>query len=253
LSESKPKKTSVELLASGIAYTERYDSLKTERDLHLQELGAKIASVRSNLSRKIEAGDSTGDHIQDLVILHHGFEHFVEVCAAYRAFEEKLKGKKGELFLLFFRYNITDEHYLPHGWREFFRLGVLEGEDLIWNEKDGLGKSISVPVSRYVYANRPVVEANICSYGHSMDDPFKTFFGIYILSKIEGMRIPQGLAEDTHVEEIVVGDAEVSAWVAKHPFYLPEELFASARQALGNFFLRPMAENDGPPVSQPAK
>lgn len=235
-----------QLLLSGLVCTDRYNDLKAERDEQLRRLGNEISSYRSNFAARKEAGETTGDHIRDMVAVHHGFEHFDTLVEAYRTFEKQLVGHTGEFVLISYQAEVPFRHHsrgVDTQLRDLFRLGVLEGEQLIWARTPG-GNSITLPVPRYVSGNGELAVENIFSRRYSMDRG-PGLLGAHILRSVEGIEAPQEI-RSSYIHEILIGDEAVKEWVKKRPFKLDQAAFEKAGQLLGKFDLEPMGPNDGP-------
>lgn len=115
----------------------------------LQEKSALVNKAVSVVRGRIEAGETTGDHIRDMVIRTYGFDPEAE--EKYREFEKRLAGKQGEFVLVAYSGERNKRHIFGKGWEresaEFFRLGVLEGEELVCRNAPVY---ITLPTSRYI-------------------------------------------------------------------------------------------------------
>lgn len=245
--------TAEEILARALQSNIDKADYESEAAKRVEVFNKDLSTFRSELSKRIKKGEGTGNHLYDLVVLHHGFEKFNEIVEAYREFEKRLAGRKGEYFLVAYTARVVTSYRLigPHEYSEAhcFRLGVLDDVKLIWNE-DGSGiASISVPVSRYVYGNRPPVKENIFEQ-FSGPNPSPSLLGIHVLGRAKLLNAhPGSSSEDrSYIEEIVVGDKEVAEWVVNNPLYtgFDKTMLKMFGEALEKFDLEPMGENDGP-------
>ncbi|HWB34256.1 MAG TPA: hypothetical protein VG753_02990 [Candidatus Paceibacterota bacterium] len=113
-----------------------------------REIGRNLDYLRDN----IKAGSTTGDRIRDLLIRVHGVSDELETI--YRQLDAELIGRRGEFVLLSYivkerAYGIRDDMRSV----DYYRLGVLEGEELIYRE--GIGTTL--PISRYLMGPKVVV------------------------------------------------------------------------------------------------
>ena len=116
----------------------------------------------AELQELLGKGGTTDDRIMDMVIRAHGMEKLDELMEKYRALEEQLKGKKGELILILF--DVIDRsfriHDGPSGRRmnlvfHLYRLGILAGDTLVYELLGGplihLGEDeITIPTTHYI-------------------------------------------------------------------------------------------------------
>lgn len=152
----------------------------------------------------------------------------------YRKLEKRLAGKRGEFVLLSYRAKIPFKYTMRHTvyrYASCYRLGVLEGEELVWKKaEDSLSTPpITLPIPRYLKGEimfiRPgdnvgkVVKKNIFAHSHCYENP---------PSLQALMQKEQG--------SIVIGDEEVKEWFKKHSM---EELFKPAAAALSKLILEP--------------
>lgn len=249
--------TAEEILARALQSTMDKADYESKAAKRVQEFDADLSAFRNELSKRIKEGKSTGDHLYDMVIRHHGFENFNKIVEAYRDFEKRLAGRKGEYFLVVYTARVVFMHRMI-GENEYrdehcFRLGVLDGDTLIWHEDSGPLKvgMISVPVSRYVWGNHPPAKENIFVQHHGSSDPSPPLFGECVLGPL-GLLSHHAFGsfeERSRLNEIVIGDKEVEEWIAKHPFHVgfgAKNTLKDAARALEKFDLVPMGPEDGP-------
>ncbi|MBI2004740.1 hypothetical protein HYS79_01085 [Patescibacteria group bacterium] len=213
---------------------------------HRNALLVKAATLKRDIYEKLKkvrkafaAGESTGDHIRDMVLTVHGLDHKLE--EKYRELEGKLKGKRGEFVLLSYHAKIPFKHSMTgveYRDASCFRLGVLEGEELVWKDGDGLSAMVSpvtFHISRYIKSEegyiRPgdnlggVVQKNIFARGYDEGPP-----PLHALMRSEG-------------GEIVIGDEAVKKWLEERGIVM-EALFVPAAAALSKLILEPTTEED---------
>lgn len=246
--------TADEILARALQSTMDKADYESEAAKRVQEFDADLSAFRKELSKRIKEGKSTGDHLYDMVVRHHGFENFNKIVEAYRDFEKQLAGRKGQYFLVAYTAKVTTVHRMvgPNEYSDAhcFRLGVLDSEKLIWHEEGSHVASISVPVSRYVYGNHSPAKENIFEQSYGGPNPSPPLLGVYILGKAKLLRdaTSYNFEDRSVIEEIVLGDKEVKEWIPKHPLYVgfDKALLNKFAMALEKFDLEPMGENEGP-------
>lgn len=236
-----------ELLVYGKELSERYARSLIDIQQWVEARALQVSDVRREISDRLEAGETTGDHIKDMVILHYGLDHFDAIVEAHCEFEKRLAGHKGEFVLVSYKFDVQDEHVIPRGWRDCWRFGVLEGEQLI---ETSLSRTlsfeeISIPVSRYIYGDRPVVDENIFHQHYGYSDPSPTMLGLYILKGIPLIKWPESIG-DSRITELVIGDDAFEEWRKKNPRQVKDDFLAKAKSVLRKFDLEPMDENEGP-------
>lgn len=212
------------------------------------ELDSQLSQENALLVTDIQDGKTTGDRLLDVVIrAHHGYDS--ELFEKYRAFEERLIGKRGEFVLVLYDADTVNIRYLdgpraafsPHSLYEsnnkapFYRLGILDGEELVIPKiRNSLGLvGLALPVSRYVHgwvgllvdkkdAGVEVIEENIL-------DQWGSDYKLHPLCTY--LDHPE-LLERT----IIIGDEKVRVWLKEHCM---EALFKPAADALGKLILEP--------------
>jgi len=156
--------------------------------------------------------------------------------ALQKKIEERLAGKRGEFVLLSFDAEIRFKYtWIGDEYRHAscYRIGVLEGEKLMWNGEDQLSAP-TLPISRYLKGEegifRPgdniggVVQKNIFAHGYCDEDP-----------------PPLHALMQNECGSIVIGDEAVKEWLQKRGM---EELFKLAATALSKLILEPTDDTD---------
>lgn len=207
---------------------------------HVQALEASLAKSRELLSGHesalrdaIAGGAETGDKMFDIALRVRGYDP--ELADKFRELDAELKSKTGEFVLVTFETKFMTTHRqigkCDFENRTMFRIAILTGDTLIWNEK-GLDGYVTVPTKRYTTGEvatifskpvpRPAVSDGdlfACAY---IDDP-----------KPLGMLV----LEDRWRAHLFIGDDAVRAFLAEKRM-LP--LFRTAAEALGRLVLQPL-------------
>ena len=199
-----------------------------------KKVSKQNADILSNIRKAVKAGESTDDHIRNMVLVVHGLD--TELEKKYRALEGLLAGKKGEFVLLSYDVNVPFKFSATsvecrHA--SFYRIGVLEGEGLAWMDKNDPFTSyspITLPVSRYLSGKESYFHSgdntggvsvrNIFAHAHNHEDPPSLH------------ALMQGEAGGS----VVIGDEEVRKWLKEHRM---EALFEPAAAALSKLILEP--------------
>ena len=213
---------------------DQLDEIDNSRKVKAAELSAEESTLRKRLA----AGETTGDPLQDLVIRAHGYgKDLADVLARYRELEGMLKGKKGEFILLSFHAQIPFKHTMTSVEcrdARCYRLGVLTDESLVWaGERGPLGYySITIPVSQFIYGegylappNLPPQKGDLFAQMHRHADP-------HALS----LMMEEGYGWK---EVLIIGNDAVKKWLNSH---IMPELYKVAADALGMLELEPTEE-----------
>lgn len=208
-------------------------------------LEKRVASMHTRINARLKlvqdaiaGGETTGDPLRDLVIRAHGLDKALE--DKYRKLQAALTGKKGEFVLLSFHADIPWKfggRSIETREAQCYRLGVLEGEELVWveNESSFLGPQISLFVSRYTQGEthiffdskdlkRPLLveKENIFTHGFSSASSYPP-----LLHQLLG---------GEWQESIIIGDRAVKAWLKKKCM---SGLYKPAADALSKLILEP--------------
>ncbi|HVZ75697.1 MAG TPA: hypothetical protein VG934_00250 [Candidatus Paceibacterota bacterium] len=230
---------------------------------HRQELEAKgqnISNLIENLRRRINAGESTGDRLRDLVLSLYGFDALFEDSA--RAFERELAGKKGEFVLLHFQASTPFRHALTettYHSNDYVRMGVLAGEHLIGAMGVGILASteqITLPVHQYIQVAQIMMfeaegiqvkpeKGNIFA-AHWIQNAHPPELEKYLYAKRTEKAGALGLPSlfgpghvdrrESRMREIVIGDELITKWLKEHHMM---GLYKSAAIALSKLILEP--------------
>lgn len=209
------------------------EELRLRQETELKQIDDQISELTKDLQSRVENEETTGDRVRDLVIRVHGVDDVIE--QKYRSTEARLIGKKGEFVLISYKTQIRTRHTFGRGWEyrgaKWFRLGVLEGEQLVWNPK----VFITLPVSRYVGAESSAYFGDTI-LALSRDVQKENIFALHDIDDSPPLLIEQVQEQHGPIVEFVIGDADVRGWLKEH---LMEDLFKLAAGALSKLILEP--------------
>jgi hypothetical protein len=115
-------------LQSLLAEMKTHQERKAVATLRMQKLNDDISNTSQKIRERIDAGESTGDSLRDLVFGAHGY--YEELVEWYRPLQDALKDKQGEFILLEFVPQVRLHE--PRTWvgsllqAPRIRIGVLE-------------------------------------------------------------------------------------------------------------------------------
>jgi hypothetical protein len=197
-----------------------------------------LAAHTAELKRLLEAGNTTGDRLRDLVIRSDGVDE--ESLSLYRGLENRLKGRAGEFVLIRYPAEIRirfggDSRSSDYNHEIHFRIGILTGEVLqTINPRLGGGPVIALPVQRFLvgpwpqsFAWRVVAESHV----FEVEDFFDW-------STPEGQppQLIRYLKEERFVGDLLIGDDAIKRALAE---VLSGDFFAQAAERLGRLVLQP--------------
>src|SRR3989344_3109464 len=124
-------RVSVEMLFERLA---RLEWEKTGIEEKLTALTIRIAEENKALVAELEKGATTGDRLTDLIIRFLNKQADEETLAKFRAFEQNLKGRTGELVLVKYPVRVRTRYGGEVRSNDFstethFRIGKLAGEE----------------------------------------------------------------------------------------------------------------------------
>ena len=226
----------------------------TERLANQKEVVARseefLRSQMDRIKQRVIDGESTGDKFQDIVIRDFGVIDD-GLRKKYADLEARLAGRKGEFILIEFTSSVMHRHVFGKG-REnrdqnFFRIGVLEGEALVFCKLGygGRNEESALPVSRFI--TRPVghfsrKEPRLLEVtaGNIFADVFVPGYGND--SNPPSLRVhfappsPHEFFVRHKNLEIVIGDADVQNWSKAQ---LMEDFYRAAADSLSKLILTP--------------
>jgi hypothetical protein len=225
------------------------EQLKIEGENLSQRLDDKreqINEATKQLCERLNNGETTGDWIRDLTIRSHGYD--LEIEAKYREWSKKLEGKKGEYVLISYARR-------ERGWRDenrfedHLRLGVLDGEGLIYGGLGGFGTGavITVPVYRYIEVHKTMLieSGDIKSLELKRENIFAQSFILstsplpdeYFLLGVKRYDDRRHISRPSHIaKDFVIGDEAVKEWLEKAHMSL---LLTQAGKVLSRLELEP--------------
>lgn len=205
----------------------------------LADKDEKLVEHLGMIRARLEAGETTGDRITDLMLRVHGFDQ--GMIEKYAALEAQLEGRRGEFVLISFDTSVPFKHTMTHTedrHASCYRIGVLEDEHLKIGESFGM-KIITFPVSRYIYGEKSIL-MNEKNLPHTLPIEIGDLFEHYF----HGMNPPllsELLQEvDEELRGIFIGDDAVKGWLKRH---LMPGLFKPAADALSKLILEPTTED----------
>jgi hypothetical protein len=209
------------------------DALKLKQETELKQIDDQISKLTKGLRPRVTNGETTGDRIRDLVIRAHGVNEEIEQKC--RDFESQLKGKKGEFALLSWgakirKYGPTD------GYRtvDFYRLGVLEGEELVWHNE----LHVTLPITQHIGGEERSTLHGMEVFSLQKSNIFAQYgehprvLLVHLLSQI---KIPPPWLAFSSLQ-ILIGDEAVKTWLKNTGM---ESLFKPAADVLSKLILEP--------------
>lgn len=223
----------VETLLLNVRAARQMTDAAEERLKKSQEV---LAEHESALRGAIEAGGTTGDPMLDLTMRCHRYD--LELAAAFRELDTELKGKIGELALVVFETKIMTTHRqigeCDFENRTMFRIAVLAGDTLAWNEK-GLGGYVTVPTERYATGEVAKI------FGDRAPRPAVSDGDLFARAYIDDPKpLDLLVREDRWRTHLFIGDNAVRRYLSAKCM-LP--IFGAAAQALGRLVLQPTDED----------
>ena len=185
----------------------------------------------TKLKERLANGETTGDHIRDIVVRFKG-TYDEELERRYRKLEERLQGKAGELVLFTYSINkCTRRVFVPtprdqNEYDDFWYVvcGVLS------NDKLRLAKRISLPIEQLITAGFSL----FCEmkFDIEKDDPFDDFY--HSSPALDGYA--DITVRDGHELMFLVGDDAVRLWFTQRR--QPQQ-FRKCCDLLGKLVLEP--------------
>jgi hypothetical protein len=193
-----------------------------EHEEVLKARKAKSDDMVKRLQVLLANGQSTGDRLTDLICRYRGYN--TELLASYREFEVLLKGFAGQFALV--SYAVQEREHGPRDGTttvEYFRVGVLDTEELLAAKTDpfGMSRSISLPVSRYLVSRQSWLEdlglkGRFSDNGNLREDNIFTSKDLVGPHPLESYILRDVVRFRTNIQEIVIGDEAVKAWLKKN-------------------------------------
>jgi hypothetical protein len=208
----------------------------------LKELETRRGILAESLAADIGNGATTGNRYRNLVLREHGILDD-EAEVRYCALEAMLRGKTGEFFaVLYPQIQNGPLEYHRHAHRRLIhsRIGILEGEQLIWARLNADGDmGYTLPISKYIqgwavaknqipfFMNYPgAIDVGIFeAYEDEEIRPFASFMGF---SKSADDR-----DRDRWETNFIIGDDAFSAWLRVLVRDDADRYFEAAAKALG--------------------
>ncbi len=199
----------------------------------------EAAKARSDLRKRVKAGETTGDRVKDFVLVQWGSLDETLV-ARYREIEERVAKHVGELILFVVRERVLLRHDCfgrraprdsDYGTSEYWYLGVIESPELVLDLEGG---SCAVLTGSYVTRKHSLVlrEGDVPAGRHHV---FPPLLGDHLertarMVDFDEPPLPRG--------ELLIGDVEVEEWFTKHR--IRDTVLCKAAQMLG----KPMEYSD---------
>jgi hypothetical protein len=218
-------------------------ALNRGHTIEVDKFHDKIAAKVADAIKDLDNGATTGDRLRDMLLRVYWYNPRAE--ERYRSVETQLKGKKGEFVLLSFNAQVA---FRFHGTgrdtrnAQCFRLGVLEGDELVL-KKGLMGTMVpTLPIPRYVYGETTflAVEDDV----KRLEVEEKEFFD----HAFHDMNPPR-LTDILYIgrdgsdwtgwqETVIIGDEAVKKWLKEHAM---PGLYKPAADLLSKLILEPTA------------
>ncbi len=201
-------------------------------------INRELRDRNKKLVELLEKGETTGDRLNDLLFRFFCKQIEEETQVKFRAFEQKLQGKRGEFVLV--KYPVRVRTRFGGGLcssdfstETHFRIGMLMGEELqLTRSSLGGGLLLALPIAQYAQGRWPgshafvpvvsqVVEGDLFQWKPE-DEPSN--FHDFVLE------------EERYGYRLSVGDAAVNAELKSVE---AEKFFNEAAEALGRLVLQP--------------
>ena len=232
-------RVSVEMLFERLA---RLEWEKTGIEEKLTALTIRIAEENKALVAELEKGATTGDRLTDLIIRFLNKQADEETLAKFRAFEQNLKGRTGELVLVKYPVRVRTRYGGEIRSADFstethFRIGKLVGEEFqLIRSRLSDALLLTLPVEQYVqgpwpksFLYKPVVSKVVKGdlFEWKPGDELSQFHDFVLLK------------EERYGYDLLVGDAAVRTELKRVD---ADDFFSQAAEKLGRLILEPTTE-----------